>query len=228
MTQKKYDEAIVKLDGLAASRPREPQARFLKGVALTDQKRLMRRLDVYRALITDFPEMPEPAQQSRGAVRAKGRAGAGAGRARCWQSGGDPITPSRTRTSATSMRSLRPSSTSRGLRSRQERTRRRRPSSSSSVTPSRHRHRIPFRILRSAIRIPRRNPFMIPTSARCRRGQSCCTGRARVGRQSASRPRHDRRKDPARALSGRRAEDRRELPRLRRRPSTTTARNSIA
>jgi Flp pilus assembly protein TadD len=60
MTQKKYDEAIVKLDGLAASRQREPQARFLKGVALTDQKKLDAAMDVYRALITDFPEMPEP------------------------------------------------------------------------------------------------------------------------------------------------------------------------
>jgi Flp pilus assembly protein TadD len=60
MTQKKYDDAIVKLDGLAASRPREPQARFLKGVALTDQKKLDAAMDVYRALITDFPEMPEP------------------------------------------------------------------------------------------------------------------------------------------------------------------------
>jgi Flp pilus assembly protein TadD len=60
LTQKKYDEAIAKLDGLTASRPREPQARFLKGVALTDQKKIDAAMDVYRALITDFPEMPEP------------------------------------------------------------------------------------------------------------------------------------------------------------------------
>jgi Flp pilus assembly protein TadD len=60
LTQKKYDEAIAKLDGLTASRPREPQARFLKGVALTDQKKTDAAMDVYRALITDFPEMPEP------------------------------------------------------------------------------------------------------------------------------------------------------------------------
>ena len=60
LTQKKFDEAIAKLDGLAASRPREPQARFLKGVALTDQKKLDAAMDVYRGLIADFPEMPEP------------------------------------------------------------------------------------------------------------------------------------------------------------------------
>ena len=36
LTQKKYDEAIATLDKLAAERPREPQARFLKAIALTD------------------------------------------------------------------------------------------------------------------------------------------------------------------------------------------------
>jgi Flp pilus assembly protein TadD len=60
VTQKKYDEAIAQLDGLAAMRPREPQARFLKGVALTDQKKIDAALMVYRDLIADFPEMPEP------------------------------------------------------------------------------------------------------------------------------------------------------------------------
>jgi tetratricopeptide (TPR) repeat protein len=60
MTQRKYDDAIARLDGLAASRPREPQARFLKAVALTDQKKLDAAMDVYRGLVADFPEMPEP------------------------------------------------------------------------------------------------------------------------------------------------------------------------
>jgi len=60
VTQKKYDEAIGKLDQLAAERPREPQARFLKGIALTDQKKNDDAIVVYRGLIADFPEMPEP------------------------------------------------------------------------------------------------------------------------------------------------------------------------
>jgi Flp pilus assembly protein TadD len=60
LTQKKYDEAIAKLDQLASERPREPQARFLKAVALTDQKKPDVAISAYRALVADFPEMPEP------------------------------------------------------------------------------------------------------------------------------------------------------------------------
>src|SRR5436309_5494576 len=39
LSQKKYDDAIAQLDKLSAERPREPQARFLKAVALADQKK---------------------------------------------------------------------------------------------------------------------------------------------------------------------------------------------
>ena len=60
LTQKKYDEAIAKLDRLATERPREPQARFLKAVALTDQKKADAAVAAYRSLVADFPEMPEP------------------------------------------------------------------------------------------------------------------------------------------------------------------------
>ena len=60
LTQKKYDEAIAQLDKLAAERPREPQARFLKAVALTDQKKPDEAMAAYRTLVADFPEMPEP------------------------------------------------------------------------------------------------------------------------------------------------------------------------
>jgi Flp pilus assembly protein TadD len=60
LTQKKYDDAIAKLDQLASERPREPQARFLKAVVLTDQKKPDAAIAAYRALVADFPEMPEP------------------------------------------------------------------------------------------------------------------------------------------------------------------------
>ncbi len=58
--QKKYDDAIAKLDRLAAERPREPQARFLKAIVLADQNKRDEAINAYRALIADFPEMPEP------------------------------------------------------------------------------------------------------------------------------------------------------------------------
>jgi len=60
LAQKKYDEAITKLDVLAKDRPREPQARFLKGVVLTDQDKVDAAIAVYGDLAADFPEMPEP------------------------------------------------------------------------------------------------------------------------------------------------------------------------
>jgi Flp pilus assembly protein TadD len=60
LSQKKYDDAIHELDKLAAERPREPQARFLKAVALADQKKDNDAIVAYRALTSDFPEMPEP------------------------------------------------------------------------------------------------------------------------------------------------------------------------
>ena len=60
LEQKKYDDAIARLDKLTAERPREPQARFLKAVALSDQKKNDEAIAAYRGLVADFPEMPEP------------------------------------------------------------------------------------------------------------------------------------------------------------------------
>src|SRR5204863_7162006 len=60
LAQKKYGDALAKLDALARERPREPQARFLKAVALTDQDKIDEAIAVYRGMSADFPEMPEP------------------------------------------------------------------------------------------------------------------------------------------------------------------------
>jgi Flp pilus assembly protein TadD len=59
LADKKYAEAIVVLDGLSADRPREPQARFLKGVALADSGKTDDAIAVYMGLVSDFPELPE-------------------------------------------------------------------------------------------------------------------------------------------------------------------------
>ena len=60
LERKRYDEAIAKLDALTAERPREPQARFMKGVALADQGKADEAIAVFRAVLADFPELPEP------------------------------------------------------------------------------------------------------------------------------------------------------------------------
>jgi Flp pilus assembly protein TadD len=60
LAQKRYDEAIAKLDDLSRDRPREPQARFLRGVAQTELGRDDDAIKTYEGLTSDFPELPEP------------------------------------------------------------------------------------------------------------------------------------------------------------------------
>src|SRR5262245_25896330 len=57
---KQYDSAQEKLATLLAKRPREPRARFLKGVVETEQGRVDAAMAVFRGLIEDYPELPEP------------------------------------------------------------------------------------------------------------------------------------------------------------------------
>jgi len=59
IAKKNFAEALVVLDKLSADRPREPQARFLKGVALADSGKTDEAIAVYAALLADFPELPE-------------------------------------------------------------------------------------------------------------------------------------------------------------------------
>ena len=60
IADKKYDEAVALLDKLTAERPREPQARFLKGVALSDAGKIDAAITTFQAVLGDFPELPEP------------------------------------------------------------------------------------------------------------------------------------------------------------------------
>ena len=59
LAQKRYDEAIAKLDALSRERPREPQARFLKAVAQSDRGDADAAIATLRGLAADFPELPE-------------------------------------------------------------------------------------------------------------------------------------------------------------------------
>jgi Flp pilus assembly protein TadD len=60
LDQKRYAEATEKLDKLIHERPREPQARFVKGLVLTDEGKTDDAIALFRALLADYPELPEP------------------------------------------------------------------------------------------------------------------------------------------------------------------------
>ena len=60
LNEKKYAEAIEVLDKLHAERPREPQARFLKGLALADSGKTDAAIAIFQAVLGDYPELPEP------------------------------------------------------------------------------------------------------------------------------------------------------------------------
>jgi Flp pilus assembly protein TadD len=57
---KQYESAEQKLAGLLVQRPREPRARFLKGVVEADQGHVDAAMTAFRGLIEDYPELPEP------------------------------------------------------------------------------------------------------------------------------------------------------------------------
>lgn len=57
---RQFANAHAKLDVLLAQRPREPQARFLKGVVQTEQGQDAAAIATFSALIEDYPELPEP------------------------------------------------------------------------------------------------------------------------------------------------------------------------
>ena len=57
---RQFANAQVKLDVLLAQRPREAQARFLKGVVQTEEGQDAAAIATFSALIADYPELPEP------------------------------------------------------------------------------------------------------------------------------------------------------------------------
>jgi Flp pilus assembly protein TadD len=58
--ERQFEAAQSKLDALIRERPREPQARFLRGVVETEQGRADAAIATFRGLIEDYPELPEP------------------------------------------------------------------------------------------------------------------------------------------------------------------------
>ena len=56
----KVQPALDKVDQVLRATPRDPQARFLRGLLLTEQKRTAEAIQVFTGLTEDFPELPEP------------------------------------------------------------------------------------------------------------------------------------------------------------------------
>jgi Flp pilus assembly protein TadD len=56
----KLAEALAKADQYLAGKPKDPQMRFLKGVALTEAGRTADAIGVFQKLTEDYPELPEP------------------------------------------------------------------------------------------------------------------------------------------------------------------------
>lgn len=59
-TQGKLQPAMEKVDAYLKAQPREPQGRFLKGLLLTEQKKVNEAIQVFTGLTEDYPELPEP------------------------------------------------------------------------------------------------------------------------------------------------------------------------
>ncbi len=58
--QGKLQPAMEKVDAYLKAQPREPQGRFLKGLILTEQKKVTEAVQVFTSLTEDYPELPEP------------------------------------------------------------------------------------------------------------------------------------------------------------------------
>ena len=55
-----HQQALERVNKALASKPRDPQARFLKGLILTEQGNTREAIDIFSKLTQDYPELPEP------------------------------------------------------------------------------------------------------------------------------------------------------------------------
>src|SRR3989338_1694423 len=58
--QGQHNQALVKVNGFLAEKPKDAQARFLKGLILTEQGKTTDAVKMFSALTEDYPELPEP------------------------------------------------------------------------------------------------------------------------------------------------------------------------
>jgi tetratricopeptide (TPR) repeat protein len=55
-----HQQAMERVNKVLASKPRDPQARFLKGLIYTEQGNTKDAVDIFIKLTQDYPELPEP------------------------------------------------------------------------------------------------------------------------------------------------------------------------
>src|SRR3954470_2055646 len=55
-----HQQALERVNKVLAAKPRDPQARFLKGLIFTDQGNTKEAIDLFTKLTQDYPELPEP------------------------------------------------------------------------------------------------------------------------------------------------------------------------
>jgi len=55
-----HQQALEKVNKVLAAKPRDPQARFLKGLIYTDQGNSKEAIEIFTKLTQDYPELPEP------------------------------------------------------------------------------------------------------------------------------------------------------------------------
>ena len=60
MRSGKLAEGLAKADQYLASKPRDPQMRFLKGVLQSEAGRKAEAIETFTALTQEYPELPEP------------------------------------------------------------------------------------------------------------------------------------------------------------------------
>lgn len=58
--QGKLDQAMVKVNAGLQQQPKDAQGRFLKGLILTEQKKITDAIQTFTGLTEDYPELPEP------------------------------------------------------------------------------------------------------------------------------------------------------------------------
>jgi tetratricopeptide (TPR) repeat protein len=55
-----HKQALERVNRVLAGKPRDPQARFLKGLILTEQGNAKDAIEIFTKLTQDYPELPEP------------------------------------------------------------------------------------------------------------------------------------------------------------------------